>query len=643
MISGQAAISTNSSVDFNLAATMRAFPVEVVTFQQPSACAVWVTVEDLTTRAEEVIGALLVKGHPIAVAFSAGKDSSVVLNLVLSVAKGLVSKGVALPPIVVAHSDTMVESPEMTAYAAKEMASVRRFASKHRLNVAVEIARPLLTNQWPVRVIGGRGLPTFASSANRDCTISLKIQPQKKLRKQLLKRLAADGSGALECITLLGTRFEESTSREGRMRERGESGQEVRRGVDENGKSAGLFLSPIADWTSDDVWEYLGSARSGDIDSYSDFEETFRIYTAGMSTSCVIVAEDMHKAMKASRACGARTGCHVCTAVAVDKSMENMIASDERYHYMRGLNQFRNFLVNTRWDMGRRAWLGRTINNGYVRIGADAYSPAMMEELLKYALTIDAVEKSAARAAGVRPRFQMVNLEQLFAIDAMWSLQAFHRPFHALRIFRDIEDGARYPVPEVAEFEKPKDMPSRHLYVGADWDQGEDLAYTGLRSVVHEMVAADSAGCMGMKELADGRSVLDINTGEMMEIDVESASYFLYEWFDEVMKDCHDNPAALPTVAYDKYIGLGALSVKQGMQGEIDSMLRRSNFKIREGLAGQVDVSNLMERTISQKEFEQACSETGSSSVVAAAPNGKPEVIPVAVSNEISQLQLEPA
>lgn len=582
----------------------RSFPIAVVSAPHEASkpTAPTATIEELTARAESVLETLLVAGSPLAVAYSAGKDSSLVMNLVLVVAARLASRGVALPPIVVSHSDTLCETPEVSAHAAKEMEKIREYAAKHSLDVTVEVAHPLLTDQWPVRVIGGRGLPTFASSSSRDCSINLKVRPQLKLRKRILKDLKKNNRGMLETVTCLGTRFSESTTRGNNMRDRNESAEMVRRGVDANGKSAGLFLSPIADWTSDDVWEYLGMARAGAIPAYSDFEETFRIYTAGMATSCVIVAEDMVKAMKSSRPCGARTGCYICTAVSVDQSMENMIAADERYHYMRGLNEFRNFLVNTRWDMARRSWLGRTINNGYVRIGADAYSPAMMEELLKYALTIDAVEKSAARRAGVQPRFVMVNIEQLFAIDAMWSLQAFHPPFHALKIYRDIENGARYPVPKVEEFEQPKEMPSRYLYVGADWDHGEKLAYTGLRSAIHELVAMDSAGCMGNKELADGRSVLDINTGTMMQVEVETAYFVLDEELDDLLVKYHDNPKCNPTVAYYHYIGLGLLSVKSGMQGEIDSMLRRSNFKVREGIAGEVDIEKLLARSISAKE-----------------------------------------
>lgn len=600
-----ASVNDQISLPMFDSAPVRPFPIPVIAFNataMPLVESQSLSIEERIARAEGVLTELLKAGSPLACSWSSGKDSSVLLNLVLVAAAKLVAEDVKIPPIVVTHGSTLVDSPEMVQYAAAEMNSVRAFAQRHQLNVTIEVAEPLLTNQWPVRVIGGRGLPTFPGT-NRDCTQSLKIAPITKLRKQIMKRLQGGAKELPECVTCVGTRFSESAERGQRMRARSESDIEVRRGVDANGRSTGLFLSPIAYWETDDVWEYLGMARAGAIDAYSDFEETFRIYSASMATSCVIVAEDINKAMKASKACGARTGCHVCTAVGVDKSMENMLAFDARYEYMRGLNQFRNFISNTRWDMSRRSWLGRTIIDGYVRIGADAYSPAMMEELLQYALTLDAVERRAASAAGLQqPRFEMISIEQLFAIDAMWSLQAFHRPFHALKIYRDVQNGARYPIPEVPVFPKPKEMPSRYLWVGADWDGAEELAYTGLRSAVHELASMDGNGCMGSKPLADGRSLLEINTGSNLEFDHEAMYFVLHDELDDLLKNHHDNPKCSPTQAYFYYASLGMMTVKAGMQGEIDSMLRRSNFKVREGIAGEVDVQALLARSVSAQE-----------------------------------------
>ena len=554
-------------------------------------------------RAEAALSAMLLDGHSAAVGFSAGKDSSTVLNLLLVTAAKLVRQGARVPPIVVTHADTLVESPEMVRYAKSEMVSVLAYARKHGLDVRVDVSVPNLTEQWSVRVIGGRALPTFPGSS-RDCTVELKIRPQDRLRKKVMKELSARATHmeGKEPVILLGTRYDESAERARNMRERGESDVQFRGGIDSNGKPSSLFMSPIAFWDSDQVWEYLGTVKAGALEGYSDFKDTFRIYADSMGTSCAIVAEDMSKALKASKACGARTGCAVCVAVTVDKSMENMIAQP-RYEYMAGLNRLRNFISNTRWDMDRRSWLGRTIKQGYVRISPDAYSPQMMEDLLKYALTIDADEADAARREGLKaPRFQLVGLEQLFAIDAMWSLQAYHRPFHAVKIWKDVhEDGERYPVPEVEVFRRPKEMPARFLHVGSDWEDGHAMAYTGLRSAVLELAKREGDGCMGTRRTSSGAEVMDIEVGSMLEFDVDAAGFVFDEDFSHAMEK-HDDPRCLPTEAYYYYLQMGGMSIKSGMEAEVDSMLRRSNFKIRQGVDGKVDHKTLWERAVTAKE-----------------------------------------
>lgn len=567
-------------------------------------------VEGKIARATRALTELLRRGHPVCCSWSAGKDSSTVLNLLLTAAAEMRAAGEAVPPIVVTHADTGIENPEMVLYARAEMSQVREFARTHGLDVEIEISQPNLSDQWAVRVIGGRALPPFPGT-NRDCSTSWKVKPQAKLRKRVLKKLAAHCQQAqVEPVVLIGTRYEESEERARRMRERGESDLEVRRGLDAAGKPSHLFLSPICFWTADDVWEYLGTARAGAIPAYSNFEDTFRVYADAQGTSCAVVAEDMARLAKSSKACGARHGCSLCTAVETDQSMENMLRQD-RYAYMRGLNQLRNFLSATRWDMGRRSWLGRTIKDGYIRIAPDAYSPAMMEELLRYALTIDIEEREAARARGLRPRFQLVSIEQLIAIDAMWSLQAFHRPFHALKIYDEIANkGQRYAVPEVATSRRPKEFPERYLWVGRDWEDGYAYAYTGLRSAVHEMAAVDSAGCMGNRTTSDGTEVLAINTEPMLSVDTESAFMLLDYELDRLLER-HDNPRYSPTEAYFHYVSLGVVSVKAGQEAEIDAMLRRSNFKVRQGLDGQVDHRLLIERSVTAAEAGRGRSSNG--------------------------------
>ena len=571
----------------------------------------WAMPEDIEgkiERAEKVLTNIMRKGMPVCVSWSAGKDSSVVLNLLLSAASKMTQRGEPVPPIVVTHADTGIENPDVLLYARHEMTLVKNFAREHQLQVRIDISHPNLSDQWAVRIIGGRSLPPFPGT-NHDCTQDWKIKPMAKLRKRVLKELQAHSAnidGTLlappEPVVLIGTRYSESAERQKNMRERGESDIEIRRGLDANGKPSHLFLSPIAFWETDSVWEYLGMAQAGAFPAYSDFKETFRVYADAMGTSCVIVAEDMSKANKAAKACGARHGCSLCTAVGEDKSMQNMLAFDARYAYMKGLNQLRNFLVNTRWDMDRRTWVGRTITDGYIRIAPDAYSPSMMEELLRYALTIDVVEQNAAARAGVRPRFRLVNMTQLFAIDAMWSLQAYHRPYHALKIYDDVyEKGMRYPVPTVAAFERVKEMPSRYLHVGANWDEGFENTYTGLRCVIQDLVQRDGDGCMGNRTLPSGKTVMAINTSAMLEFDMEGALFVLDD-LDKLICEHHDNPKSSPTTAYHHYARLGIMSIKAGMEGEVDSMLRRSNFKVRNGLAETPDLQALWARAVTAEE-----------------------------------------
>ena len=181
-------------------------------------------IEGKIARAERPLSQVMRKGMPVCVSWWAGKDSSSVLNLLLSAASKLRSGGEPVPPIVVTHADTVIENPEIGQYARREMLLVADFARRHVLNVAIEISTPNLSDQWAVRVTGGRALPPFPGT-NRDCTIDWKVSPMRRLRKKILKRLQSRGGHGPwpEPVVLPGTRYDESAVRLQNMRERGES------------------------------------------------------------------------------------------------------------------------------------------------------------------------------------------------------------------------------------------------------------------------------------------------------------------------------------------------------------------------------------------------------------------------------------
>lgn len=229
-----------------------------------------------------------------------------------------------------------------------------------------------------------------------------------------------------------------------------------------------IAIAPIIEWSYDDVFTYLGMCSNGLEETYSDFARVIEIYREATG-ECAIAGSDSNRT---AAACGSRTGCFTCLAVKNDRSMDQMV-KEPHNAFMRPLAAFRTFLANTFHDLSRRTWVGRSIDeNGYIRFAVDGYSPAMLQELLRIALTIDIEEREAAARLGIEPRFQIVSMEALLAISAHWSLQGFALPYTALALYRQIERGARYPVPEVPEAPKVPIPPARYIHVGRGWNEG---------------------------------------------------------------------------------------------------------------------------------------------------------------------------
>lgn len=536
--------------------------------------------------------------HQLAVAWSAGKDSSVVLGLVLQAAQALKKEGVEFLPILVTHGDTQVENPEIRLYADMEMRRIRRFGQKHDIPVEVLVATPNLTESWQCRVIGGRAMPSFPGM-NHDCTTSMKIKPMERIRKGFL------GKDAANVVTVIGTRFEESPQRAARMTERGETPDKPWAGDD-----GSLFLSPVALWEMGDVWEYLGLCKAGDpeVTTFSNFEDVFRIYADAAGTTCAVVGDMASKGK--SKPCGARTGCWCCTPIGRDKSAEAMIEGDERYAYMRGLNRLQRFLVNTRWDFSRRLWLGRTLDDqGYVAIQPDVYSPDMLRDLLRYCLTLDAEERDASNAMSIPPRFQIIDGRTLLTIDVMWNLQGYHQAFEALRVYRDIViDGNRYPVPEIEEVQRPKVLPkTRYLHIGTPY--ADDMQLIGLRDTVLEAVSEPGSGCMGTRATRDGRIIMDVNTSLAFDIDEEAVELFFMFEFDRVLGEQAKGHYGGPTAGYLYYARMGMLSVAPQAVGTVDEILRRTWWKWHNGWFGQISTERLLEASTPVREEPKAHSE----------------------------------
>ena len=123
-------------------------------------------------RAMRRIRAVMLQGIAPAVAFSSGKDSSALANLVLNTAREMKERGERPMPLTYVHSNTGVEQPEITQLALKELAKMKVFAEKHGLEIDTRVGHPTLSSSWPVKIIGG--LMFKNDTATHNYTYSLK-------------------------------------------------------------------------------------------------------------------------------------------------------------------------------------------------------------------------------------------------------------------------------------------------------------------------------------------------------------------------------------------------------------------------------------------------------------------------------------
>jgi 3'-phosphoadenosine 5'-phosphosulfate sulfotransferase (PAPS reductase)/FAD synthetase len=543
------------------------------------------------------ISSILRANRKLIIAYSGGKDSTAVLLMALNAARQLREEGVTFPSILITHGDTGIENPTVVALVRKELKKAIAFGHQHGFGVQAEIARPILNDTWAVSILSGRKLPTFANSSTRDCTVMFKISPMERLRNRILKIEKGQSRGGPP-VTLIGTRFEESDGRATRMTERGETAYTPWE------KEGAWFMSPIANWTSDDVWEYIGEYKNKKLFGFTDGQAVWDMYAdAGATGTCAVVADMATESLKKSRACGARFGCALCAAVGRDKSLENMLLQPQ-FDYLRHLNRIQRFIVDTQWDWSRRNWVGRTVTNGYIKIEPDAYSPAMLQELLRYCLTADYIEEQAAYRMGIAPRFKLVSQEQLLAIDALWSINGIQeKAFTAVNIWKEVyEDKKKFFPPKIEPVKRTPMPKARYLKVGPNWDSDNPSIYSGLRDVLQEGFAGP--GCVGTRTLEDGRIIANVAKAPSFSFDPEAVDMFFQFEMEFVLRNFHERAYSNCTAGFMHYVRLNMVATSEShIKSHVDRILRRTSWKHRNGLIGTVNPEDFLPKTVSKAEM----------------------------------------
>lgn len=271
--------------------------------------------------------------QPWIVGFSGGKDSTLVAHLVFEHLLSL-PRSARQRPVHIVANDTLVESPLVIAHIKWALEEMRNAAAAFDLPVSVALTRPHIDQTFWVNLIG-RGYPS-PNRTFRWCTDRMKIQPTSRyVRDQV------DIAG--EVILLLGVRRDESATRAGTVA-RYDNGQRLNRHNDLQGC---WVFRPIVDFSTEEVWEFLGSELPPWGGSHARLIQLYRDAGGG---ECPVVTS---KADVPS--CGttsSRFGCWTCTVVEKDRSLAGFV--DAGFGEFTPLLDFRDWLISIRNDPERR-------------------------------------------------------------------------------------------------------------------------------------------------------------------------------------------------------------------------------------------------------------------------------------------------
>jgi DNA sulfur modification protein DndC len=340
--------------------------------------------------------------RPWIIGFSGGKDSTVLLTLVW-IALLRIKEQTPFPfqlrrPVHVVCNDTMVENPIIASYVEDVLTKIDTEAREQNLPIFVKKTTPKLEDSFWINVIG-KGYPV-PNNTFRWCTDRLKIKPTSDF---LLEKIDEKG----EAIVLLGTRYEESATRERSMKKHEIEGKRLSKHTTNINT---YVYAPIKELMLDEIWYIINA-----VPSPWKFDNSilFQIYSDASADDyeCPTVVTN-----KEHSSCGqSRFGCWTCTVVKKDKSMSALI--DNGQNWMTPLLKYRNDLVDNRNLSENRM---ATRRNGTPAVTDDGhkqgnYTPKYRARILSELLEIQ------KKLQVERPHINLITNQELIAIQVIWN------------------------------------------------------------------------------------------------------------------------------------------------------------------------------------------------------------------------------
>lgn len=322
--------------------------------------------------------------RPWVVAFSGGKDSTLLLQLVYDL---LVKLGAqARKTVHVVSSDTRVEAPNVSAYLARTLKLIEGTATQAGHPLKVHLVKPDPHEGFWAKLIGA-GYPS-PTRWFRWCTTNMKIRPSRRVIDGITRQ---HGS----VILLLGTRIDESSDRGKRMQAR----QITTDGLNPHHEIPNaLVATPIVNWSTEQVWEYLYTHNPPPWGGSHDF--LLDLYRQAAGGECPVVFD-----LSTPSCGGSRFGCWTCTVVKEDKSMQGFIQSGETR--FAPLNDFRDRLKKVRelddWRSPRK------------KDGSPGPGPFRQEKRVQLLRELLELERQVGEP--------LIADEEIFAIQAAWTAE----------------------------------------------------------------------------------------------------------------------------------------------------------------------------------------------------------------------------
>ncbi len=361
-----------------------------------------VTAKQIDDLQAEICRIYLNDSRPWVIGYSGGKDSSCVLQLIWYSLRRL-SKEVQQKPIFVISSDTLVETPAVVNQIETSLRRIQEAAEKQGLPIYVHKVVPAIKDTFWVNMIG-RGLPAPYTNF-RWCTDRMKIAPTAGFIK---RKIAESG----EVMIVLGSRRSESYSRGQVMTNRRDKARYISWHNDIKGA---LVFTPIEDWSTDDVWEYIINIPNP---WGGDNHDLITMYRNAQAGECPTVID------KSTPTCGGgRFGCWTCTVVTRDRAMEAMIENGE--DWLQPMLDLRDWLTETQIPENKpkirdhRRRNGRVEyfdSNGEKRIIWGPYLLEFRHEILRRVLRA----QQLVRAKGPDRHICLIQAEELHKIRQLW-------------------------------------------------------------------------------------------------------------------------------------------------------------------------------------------------------------------------------